>query len=149
MTSNLGSQIIQQLAARPFDEVRERVMEVLQAHFRPEFLNRVDEIIVFRQLTPDQLSAIVDIQLRRLQERLRERGIGLLITDEAKNLLAERGWDPVYGARPLKRTIQRLVQDRLAISLLEGTFGEGDTVEVVVENGELAFRKAREPAAVS
>jgi ATP-dependent Clp protease ATP-binding subunit ClpB len=141
MTSNLGSQIIQDMAGRPFDEVRERVMEVLRQHFRPEFLNRVDDIIVFRPLTQEQLAEIVDIQLEGLRRRVSERGIQVEITDAAKQLLAERGWDPVYGARPLKRTIQRLVQDPLALNILEGRFKEGDRLVVDVENGELAFRK--------
>jgi ATP-dependent Clp protease ATP-binding subunit ClpB len=141
MTSNLGSQIIQDMAGRPFDEVRERVMEVLRQHFRPEFLNRVDDIIVFRPLTQEQLGEIVDIQLEGLRRRVAERGIQVEVTDAAKRLLAERGWDPVYGARPLRRTIQRLVQDPLALQILEGRFGEGDRVAVDVEGGELAFRK--------
>jgi ATP-dependent Clp protease ATP-binding subunit ClpB len=152
MTSNLGSQIIQDMSNRPFEELRERVMEVLQGHFRPEFLNRVDEVIVFRQLTKEQLAAIVDIQLAGLQKRLAERKIELRVTDAAKELIAERGWDPVYGARPLKRTIQRLLQDRLALLVLEGRFQEGDRVLVDVENGELEFTKeapVRETSAAS
>jgi ATP-dependent Clp protease ATP-binding subunit ClpB len=141
MTSNLGSQVIQDMADRRFEEVRERVMEVLREHFRPEFLNRVDEIIVFRQLTREQLAAIVDIQLARLQQRLAERNIQLHVTEPAKRLLAERGWDPVYGARPLKRTIQRLLEDKLALLILEGRFQEGDQVVVDVAHGELHFSK--------
>ena len=150
MTSNLGSQIIQDMASRPFDQIRDQVMEVLRAHFRPEFLNRVDEIIVFRQLTQEQLAAIVDIQLARLRVRLAERKIELRVTEGARRLLAERGWDPVYGARPLKRTIQRLLQDRLALLILEGRLQEGDRAVVDVENGELSFSKearVEEPAA--
>ncbi|HEX6547357.1 MAG TPA: ATP-dependent chaperone ClpB [Candidatus Dormibacteraeota bacterium] len=148
MTSNLGSQKIIDMANRDFDDVREAVLGVLQEHFRPEFLNRVDEVIVFRQLSRDELTAIVDIQLARLEKRLAERRIGLRVTDEARELLAERGWDPVYGARPLKRTIQKLVQDRLAMLILEGVFREGDTVEVGAGSGELTFEKAREPVVV-
>jgi ATP-dependent Clp protease ATP-binding subunit ClpB len=139
MTSNLGSQIIQEMANRPFEEVQTRVMEVLRSHFRPEFLNRVDEIIVFRQLTQDQLARIVDIQLEQLRRRLAERKIELRVTEAARKLLAERGWDPVYGARPLKRTIQRLIQDRLAMLILEGRFKPGEVVEVDVKDGELSF----------
>jgi ATP-dependent Clp protease ATP-binding subunit ClpB len=142
MTSNLGGQLIRDLASRDFEEVREAVMEVLREHFRPEFLNRVDEVIVFRSLTREQLAAIVDIQLSRLEERLAERKLGLHVTEAARDLLAERGWDPVYGARPLKRTIQRLVQDELALRLLRGEFAEGDTVEVDAEGGGLVFRRA-------
>jgi len=150
MTSNLGSQIIQDMANRSFDDVRERVMEVLQGHFRPEFINRVDEIIVFRQLTRDQLAQIVDIQLAQLQKRLADRKIEIRVTPAAKELLGERGWDPAYGARPLKRTIQRLVADPLALLILEGRFREGDAIEVDVVDGELEFRKLttiEEPAA--
>ena len=122
-------------------------MGVLRDHFRPEFLNRVDDIIVFKPLTQDQLGRIVDIQLARLQKRLDDRKITLVVTDAARRLLIERGWDPVYGARPLKRAIQRLVQDPLAMMLLGGKFGDGDTVEVEVKKGELVFDKAKAPAA--
>ncbi len=142
MTSNLGSDVIQQMANRDFDEVKHQVELVLHQHFRPEFINRVDEIIIFKPLTREQLTQIVDIQLQRLERRLLERNIRLRLTDSAKELLGERGWDPVYGARPLKRAIQRLVQDPLAIRILEGEFTEGDTVEVDAQNGELVFRKA-------
>jgi ATP-dependent Clp protease ATP-binding subunit ClpB len=150
MTSNLGGQQIQDMANREFDEVQAKVQEVLRDHFRPEFLNRVDEIIVFRSLTREQIGAIVDIQVRRLQERLAERKIELRLAGAARTLLGERGWDPIYGARPLKRAIQRLVQDPLAVRLLQGDFGEGETVEVDAEGGELRFRKveAAEPLAV-
>jgi ATP-dependent Clp protease ATP-binding subunit ClpB len=147
MTSNLGSQLIQEMSARPFEDVREAVMGVLRDHFRPEFLNRVDEIVVFKPLTQEQLGQIVDIQLARLQKRLDERKMRLVVTDAARKLLIERGWDPVYGARPLKRAIQRMVQDPLAMQLLEGKFSEGDMVEVDVKNGELVFEKAKARAA--
>ena len=141
MTSNLGSQAISELGA-DHERAREAVMAVLRDHFRPEFLNRVDEVIVFRALTRDQLARIVDIQLQRLERRLAERRIQLRVSPAARDLLAERGWDPVYGARPLKRAIQRLVQDRLAMLILEGRFGEGDTVEVGAGDGELSFDRA-------
>ena len=143
MTSNLGGQLIQEMANRDFDEIRDAVMAVLRDHFKPEFLNRVDEIIVFGALTQEQLASIVDIQLRRLEKRLAERKIALIVTDAARKLLAERGWDPVYGARPLKRAIQRLVQDPLAMQMLEGKFVEGDTVEVGAKGGELVFSRAK------
>jgi ATP-dependent Clp protease ATP-binding subunit ClpB len=149
MTSNLGGQLIQEMSNRPFDEVRESVMAVLRDHFRPEFLNRVDEVIVFRSLTKEQLGAIVDIQLKRLENRLAERRVALLVTDAARMWLAERGWDPVYGARPLKRAIQRLVQDPLAMQLLEGKFAEGDTIEVDAKGGELTFTKAQAAQSVA
>src|SRR5438094_2894542 len=147
MTSNLGGQLIQEMSNRPFEEVRESVLGVLRDHFRPEFLNRVDEIIVFKSLTQDQLGAIVDIQLARLQKRLDERKIALVATPAARKVLIERGWDPVYGARPLKRAIQRMVQDPLAMLLLSGKFTEGDVVEVDAKGGELTFDKAKAPAA--
>src|SRR5207237_1433827 len=102
MTSNLGGQLIQEMSNRTFDDVKEAVMGVLRDHFRPEFLNRVDDVIVFKPLTQDQLGAIVDIQLARLQQRLADRKISLVVTDTARQLLIERGWDPAYGARPLK-----------------------------------------------
>jgi ATP-dependent Clp protease ATP-binding subunit ClpB len=138
MTSNLGGQLIQEMAGqRQFPEVREAVMGIVREHFRPEFLNRVDEIIVFRPLTRDQLVSIVNIQLARLQKRLAERKMTLVLTPAARSLLAERGWDPLYGARPLKRTIQRLVQDPLATRLLQGHFADGDTLEVDAAVGEL------------
>jgi ATP-dependent Clp protease ATP-binding subunit ClpB len=151
MTSNLGSQIIQEMANRGFAEVQERVMGALQAHFRPEFLNRVDEIIVFRALTRDELGRIVDIQLARLEKRLAERKLDLRLTPAARELLAARGWDPVYGARPLKRTIQKLVQDQLALRLLQGAFSEGDVIEVDVNpaGDQLVFDRVRPEAAVA
>jgi len=147
MTSNLGSQLIQEMSNRPFDEVRDAVLVVLRDHFRPEFLNRVDEIIVFKSLTQEQLGAIVDIQLARLQKRLDERKITLIVSDAARRMLIERGWDPVYGARPLKRAIQRMVQDSLAMQLLAGKFVDGDVIEVDVNSGELVFEKAKARAA--
>ncbi len=147
MTSNLGGQLIQDLTgSRPWPEVREAVTGLLRDQFRPEFLNRVDEIIVFRPLTQDELGAIVDIQVERLKRRLAERKIGLVLTAGARALLAERGWDPVYGARPLKRTIQRMVQDQLAMRLLQGEFAEGDTIEVDAREGELTFSRSARPA---
>ncbi|HEX6349955.1 MAG TPA: ATP-dependent chaperone ClpB [Candidatus Dormibacteraeota bacterium] len=142
MTSNLGSQVIQDIANREFEDVQKAVLGVLQQHFRPEFLNRVDEVIVFKSLTREQLGAIVEIQLQRLQKRLAERRIRLEVAESARELLAERGWDPVYGARPLKRTIQKLLQDQLAMRLLECQFAEGDTVEVDARDGQLTFEKA-------
>jgi ATP-dependent Clp protease ATP-binding subunit ClpB len=102
---------------------------------------------VFKSLTQEQLGAIIDIQLKRLQQRLAERKISLVVTDEARKLLVQRGWDPVYGARPLKRAIQRMVQDPLAMMLLEGKFTDGDTVEVDAKGGELTFVKAPARAA--
>jgi ATP-dependent Clp protease ATP-binding subunit ClpB len=112
--------------------------------FRPEFLNRIDEIVVFEALTREQLGEIVTMQLARLNERLAERGIALELTDGARELIAEAGWDPAYGARPLKRAIQRLLENPLALALLEGEFSDGDTVRAYAELGELHFTRADE-----
>jgi len=114
----------------------------MREFFRPEFLNRIDEVVEFRALTREQLGEIVELQLEQLRERLAARGLGLELSDEAKELVADAGWDPTYGARPLKRAIQRLIENPLASRLLEGDFTEGDTVRVDVEDGELAFTKA-------
>jgi ATP-dependent Clp protease ATP-binding subunit ClpB len=125
-----------------------RSPEQLREVFRPEFLNRIDEIVEFEPLTKDQLADIVELQLERLRVRLAERGIELGLTDDAKHVLAEAGWDPTYGARPLKRAIQRMVENPLALRLLEGDFGEGDSVRVDAHDGQLVFERApaREPA---
>jgi ATP-dependent Clp protease ATP-binding subunit ClpB len=123
-----------------------RSAEALSEHFRPEFLNRIDEIVEFESLTREQLGEIVELQLGRLRERLAERGLALELTDAAKEAVAEAGWDPTYGARPLKRALQRLVENPLALRLLEGEFAEGDTVRVDAKDGELVFEKAGEPA---
>ncbi len=126
-----------------------RSHDAMREFFRPEFLNRIDEVVEFHPLSKEQLSEIVELQLRRLRERLAERGLQLEITDAAKEQLVEAGWDPTYGARPLKRAIQRLVENPLALRLLEGEFAEGDTVRVDAKDGELLFAKAKtaEPAA--
>jgi ATP-dependent Clp protease ATP-binding subunit ClpB len=123
-----------------------RSAEAMRDHFRPEFLNRIDEIVEFRPLTREQLGEIVELQLTRLRDRLAERGLGLELTDEAKQAVAEAGWDPAYGARPLKRSIQRLVENPLALRLLQGDFHDGDTVRVDARDGELVFAKAELPA---
>jgi ATP-dependent Clp protease ATP-binding subunit ClpB len=127
-----------------------RSPEAMRDVFRPEFLNRLDEVVEFKALTREQLAEIVELQLKRLRARLEERGLALELTDAAKEVVAEAGWDPQYGARPLKRALQRLVENPLALRLLQGEFGEGDTVRVDAENGELRFEKAPapEPAAV-
>jgi len=130
MTSNIGSQYIVEAGGATWDRVEERVRDELRNHFRPEFLNRVDDIIVFRPLAREDLVRIVDLQLIRLEQLLGARNLKLEITPEAKELLAEQGYDPVYGARPLKRVIQRELQNRIALELLEGTFNEGDTIRV-------------------
>ena len=118
-----------------------RSVDALRDVFRPEFLNRIDEVIEFRPLSKEQIAEIVELQLGRLRERLAERRIELELTDAAKEALAEAGWDPAYGARPLKRAIQRLVENPLALRLLEGDFADGDTVRVDAEDGEIRFEK--------
>jgi len=141
MTSNLGSQAIKELS-RDYEAMEREVRKVLEVHFKPEFLNRVDEIIIFRPLPKSVLLEIVGLQLDLLGKRLAERKIGLEVTKEAKELLAERGFDPVYGARPLKRTIQKDVQNPLAMKILAGEYGEGDTAAIRVDKkGELSFSK--------
>ena len=140
MTSNLGSHIF-----REYEEpakVRPLVMQELRNTLRPEFLNRIDEIVVFRALHREQIERIVEIQLGHLKRRLADRRMELEVTDAAKALLAREGYDPTFGARPLKRTIQRLIQDPLALRLLEGEFKEGDTITVDAHGDEIAFARA-------
>ncbi|HWN23192.1 MAG TPA: ATP-dependent chaperone ClpB [Gaiellaceae bacterium] len=119
-----------------------RTPEQMRERFRPEFLNRIDEIVLFEPLAKEQLAEIAELQLERLRERLAERRLSLELTDAAKELLAEVGWDPTYGARPLKRALQRLVENPLALRLLEGEFAEGDTIRVDAQDGELVFERA-------
>jgi ATP-dependent Clp protease ATP-binding subunit ClpB len=116
-------------------------VDALRDVFRPEFLNRIDEVIEFEPLSKEQIAEIVELQLARLRERLGERRIELELTDAAKGTLAEAGWDPAYGARPLKRAIQRLVENPLALRLLEGDFADGDTIRVDAADGEIRFEK--------
>jgi ATP-dependent Clp protease ATP-binding subunit ClpB len=139
MTSNIGSQYIMEEESK---EARRRlVTDALRAHFRPEFLNRVDEIIIFDRLSEDDLKKIVEIQLGRLSKRLEQQKITLKLSDSAKELLAREGYDPVYGARPLRRTIQKEILDPLSIDILEGKVREGQTVQVDAKNGALVFRE--------
>ncbi len=137
MTSNIGSQYIVEAGGATWDRVEQRVRDELRNHFRPEFLNRVDDIIVFRPLSRSDLVQIVDLQLVRLEQQLAQRGLKLELTPEARELLAEQGYDPVYGARPLKRVIQRELQNRIALELLEGGFKEGDTIRVIRDGHNL------------
>ncbi|OAG27131.1 ATP-dependent chaperone ClpB [Thermodesulfatator autotrophicus] len=141
MTSNIGSHYVMELEDRK--DAERLVMDAVRAHFRPEFLNRIDEIIIFNKLTKEHLKKIVDIQVRYLQQRLEEKHITIELTDRAKEWLAEVGYDPTYGARPLKRAIQRYVEDPLAVKILEGTFQEGDHILVDYDEtkGALDFRK--------
>jgi ATP-dependent Clp protease ATP-binding subunit ClpB len=151
MTSNIGSPIIQEMALTDPERMQERVLAEVQRHFRPEFLNRIDEIIVFQSLSVDQIKQIVEIQLGLLRARLAERKLTLTLTDAAKQALALAGYDPVFGARPLKRAIQRQVQDPLAQKLLAGEFKEGDHILVDADaEGRLLFHKQedKEPVTV-
>jgi ATP-dependent Clp protease ATP-binding subunit ClpB len=148
MTSNIGSQHILDYQLRSaasgedcYEEMRDQVMQALRAHFRPEFLNRIDETVVFHALTMEQLQFIVDIQLNILNKRLAERKITVEPTEAAKEWLARTGYDPVYGARPLKRLIQKEIENPLAVDLLEGNFVDGDTIEIDCEDDELVFDK--------
>ncbi|MFO8004999.1 ATP-dependent chaperone ClpB [Thioalkalivibrio sp.] len=142
MTSNLGSQLIQEMAGEEhYAQMKAAVMEVVGQHFRPEFINRVDDVVVFHPLGREQIRAITDIQLGLLRKRLAERDIGLEISTEALDRLGEAGFDPVYGARPLKRAIQTQVENPLAQALLSGQFGPGDTIRIDVEAGGLTFRR--------
>jgi ATP-dependent Clp protease ATP-binding subunit ClpB len=147
MTSNVGSQFIASEAVE--EKAREQVEQALTQTFPPEFLNRIDDVVIFHRLTKADLAKIVEIQVDHLAARVRERGIEIELTDAARELLGNLGFDPTYGARPLKRVIQKQLVDKLALRLLEGEFSEGDTVEVDVADGELVFKQAkpRKPAA--
>ena len=144
MTSNIGSQHI--VAEADEEKMRAAVEATLSQHFKPEFLNRIDDVVIFQRLSKDQIKRIVDLQVAQLVARVRERGVEVELTDGARELLANLGWDPTYGARPLKRVIQKRLVDKLALAMLEGRFGEGDTVVVDVADGDLAFEKAHRPA---
>jgi len=140
MTSNIGSNYILEQDGQPWEAIETQVTGALRQHFRPEFLNRVDDIIVFRPLGEEQISHIVDLQLNKLESLLADRKLTLEITPAAKQLLAHEGYDPAFGARPLKRTIQRLLQNPLALAVLEGRFNEGDTIRADVgDNAQLVF----------
>jgi ATP-dependent Clp protease ATP-binding subunit ClpB len=142
MTSNLGSDVIQQLAGeKQYQRMKSEVMERVQAHFRPEFINRIDDIVVFHPLGASQIRAIVDIQLASLKARLAERDMVLELADEARDLLGQAGFDPVYGARPLRRAIQQQIENPLAERILQGQFAPGDRILVAEEGGLLKFEK--------
>jgi ATP-dependent Clp protease ATP-binding subunit ClpB len=144
MTSNVGSQYITDLGPDEDETMRRRVNEALREEFRPEFLNRIDEVVIFKQLSREQLRRIVDLQLSRLSKRLEDRHITLEVSDAAKDFLGNEGFDPVYGARPLKRVIQQRLLDRLAVEMLGGNVKDGDTVHVDVENGNIVIRVGKE-----
>jgi ATP-dependent Clp protease ATP-binding subunit ClpB len=155
MTSNIGSSFLQAedlSSEKEFDEASKQVTQALHAHFRPEFLNRVDDIIVFRPLGKEQLVKIVDLRLEDLRRLLADRKISIELTDAAKELLFTEGYDPNFGARPLKRAIQKLIQDPLALKILDGEVLHGDHVVVDGEKGKLTFKvshRVGEPANVT
>ena len=142
MTSNVGSQYIQELGGLRYDEMVERVMDALRSHFKPEFLNRIDETIIFHNLTQEQLVEIVDIQVERLSRRLAEKNIDLIVSQSAKAFVAEKGYDPVYGARPLKRVIQKLIENELSLEILNGNIREGDRVSAERKADRIVFKAA-------
>jgi ATP-dependent Clp protease ATP-binding subunit ClpB len=143
MTSNLGSQVIQELAGEDnYDAMKSAVMDIVGQHFRPEFINRVDDVVVFHPLSREHIRMIVDIQLGYLHERLATRDMQIVLSDAARDKLAEAGFDPVYGARPLKRAIQQQVENPLAQEILQGRFNPGDTIEVGVSEDHLEFQNA-------
>jgi ATP-dependent Clp protease ATP-binding subunit ClpB len=130
LTSNIGSHWIQEMVGKGEEVIRDRVMEELRRAFRPEFLNRLDEILLFRALGKEQLSAIVDLMIHEVNLRLADRKLAVTLTSKARERLADIGYDPAYGARPLRRAIQKHIQDPLAVKILQGEFREGDTVRV-------------------
>lgn len=144
MTSNLGSHKIQEMAGDSYEEIKAAVMNSVNQHFRPEFVNRIDEIVVFHPLGQEQMAGIADIQLSRLRKRLQERDMNIVLSDEAMSQLVAVGYDPVYGARPLKRAIQQEIENPLSVKLLSGEFVAGDTIKVDVDaQGNLTFDKLR------
>jgi ATP-dependent Clp protease ATP-binding subunit ClpA len=144
----VASDLIQEMSREERDskQMRDRLMDALRRTFRPEFLNRIDEIVVFRSLGAEELEKIVEIQLRDLQKRLAERKITIELTPEAKKTLAERGFDPVFGARPLKRMIQRMVENPLALEILAGKFKDGDHIVVDLSRDRETFAFSKQAA---
>jgi len=141
LTSNVGSQYIQELGGSNREEMERRVTEALRASFKPEFLNRIDETIIFMNLEADQIAKIVDIQMTRLMERLADQNIDLVLSDSARDLIARQGYDPVYGARPLKRVIQKQIENTLAMKILEGEVAEGAKLSAEAEGEQIVFRQ--------
>ena len=140
MTSNVGSQWIQELSASDREEMESRVTEALRSSFKPEFLNRIDEIIIFQSLAADEILKIVDIQIRRLGQRLADKNIELILSDGSKAFIAQKGYDPVYGARPLKRVIQQYIENPLSLEILDGKIADGARVEAEVEEDKIVFK---------
>jgi ATP-dependent Clp protease ATP-binding subunit ClpB len=145
MTSNVGSD---RITGPMVDEgIREQIEEVLATTFKPEFLNRIDDTVIFHRLSKADIGRIVELQVNQLVGRVREKGIEIELTDDARTLLGNLGYDPTYGARPLKRVIQKQLVDKLALKILEGEFGEGDVVRVDAREGEIVFERAEAAAA--
>ncbi|HHL45351.1 MAG TPA: AAA family ATPase, partial [Gammaproteobacteria bacterium] len=150
MTSNLGSQQIQEMAGEEnYEAMKAAVMEIVGHHFRPEFINRVDEVVVFHPLGKEQIRAIAAIQVEQLRRRLRDQQMDLEITDAALDKLGEAGFDPVYGARPLKRALQQSIENPLAQEILAGEFTVGDVIQVDVQDGQFVFKKAERKADIA
>jgi ATP-dependent Clp protease ATP-binding subunit ClpB len=147
MTSNVGSQHI--VTEADEERMRSEVEAALSVHFKPEFLNRIDDVVIFKRLTKEQIKQIVDLQVELVMRRLEARGVGVELSDRALELLANLGYDPTYGARPLKRVIQKQLVDKLALALLEGRFGEGDQVVVDLADGQLIFERSARPERVA
>ena len=147
MTSNLGSHMIQQMADSDYEVVKLAVMGEVKTHFRPEFINRIDEVVVFHSLGDDNIRAIARIQLKQLEARLAKMEYGLEVSEAAVSELAKAGFDPVYGARPLKRAIQSQLENPLAKSILEGRFAPKDTIRVDYRGSKMAFEKSNVKAA--
>jgi ATP-dependent Clp protease ATP-binding subunit ClpB len=147
MTSNVGSDRI--VGDQVDESIREAIEEVLAATFKPEFLNRIDDTVIFHRLSKQDIGRIVELQVSQLVGRVAERGIEIELTDEARTLLGNLGYDPTYGARPLKRVIQKQLVDKLALKILEGDFVEGDTVQADAREGEIAFARVETPAAAA
>ncbi len=142
MTSNLGSEIIQSSSAKMSPEIKKQVLQIVHQHFKPEFINRIDDIIIFQALTPEQLKAIVDIQLKEVTQRLKNKDIQAKFTEELKKYLAQHGYDPAFGARPLKRLIQNKLLDELALQIIEGKIKSGNKIKLDIIQGKLVIKKA-------
>ena len=150
MTSNLGSHLIQEMSGEDrYEEMKDAVMEVVGGHFRPEFINRIDDVVVFHPLGREQIRAIATIQIQHLAGRLAERELGLNVSDVAMDRLGEAGYDPVYGARPLKRAIQSQLENPLAQKILAGEFKPGEVIEVRMEGDEIVFRTGQAQASAA
>jgi ATP-dependent Clp protease ATP-binding subunit ClpB len=144
MTSNVGSQMIQEYGTNSYEAMKKGVTEALRSVFKPEFLNRIDETIIFHNLRPDQIHKIVRIQLGHLNKRLADRNLTLEVSDEALNMLAEKGYDPIYGARPLKRAIQHYIENPLAMEILNGNILDDSLISAYVDGDKIRFAAARD-----